>query len=317
MQRVLTLLSGVLVIAGMLGSVVPVMAQSTVVPVEIRVGSCDDPGNVVSALTEVPRLESAPIGAPDAIPAASSFSSVPLTLDALTVAGHIVIVPSVDGDNVLSCGAIGGPTTANGALIIGLEATGRDGLTGIAYFSPNADPSFTDVSVFLAGRSLTATRASVTSEQPAVAQAIPTAVPVVAAPSAPQELSADEQAYIDEVMPIVDTVSDSLDNTSELFQNPRFGQDDWTFQVVAEFVTWDLAYEQASEITPPPAFASVHALFLEALRLLSSAGDDLILGLDTLDVAMIEQGANKIVQAGALMTQAAAELEQLRQERGL
>jgi hypothetical protein len=300
----------------MLGAVVPTMAQGVAVPIEIRAGSCDDPGSTVSSLTELPRLESAPIGAPDAIPASSSFSSVPLALDVLTGADHIVLVPSADGDKVLSCGAIGGPPTESGALIIGLEATGRGGLTGIAYFAPSADPSLTDVSVFLAGRSLTATRASVTSEQPAVAQVAPTAVPT-AEPAVQQGLNTEEQAYIDEVMPIVDTVSASLEDTGELFQNPRFGQDDWTFQVVAQFVTWDLAYEQASEITPPPAFASVHALFLEALRLLSSAGDDLILGLDTLDVALIEQGANKIVQAGELMTQAAAELEELRQERGL
>ncbi|MCA9863803.1 MAG: hypothetical protein KC432_12310 [Thermomicrobiales bacterium] len=177
MQRVRVLVSGVLVAAGMLGTVVPAMAQGAAVPIEIRAGSCDDPGSTVSSLADVPRLESAPIGAPDAIPASSSFSSVPVALDALTGADHILLVPSADGDNVLSCGAIGGPPTDSGALIIGLEATGRGGLTVIAYFAPNADPSLTDVSVFLAGRALTATRASVTSDQPGVAQAAPTAVP--------------------------------------------------------------------------------------------------------------------------------------------
>lgn len=314
--RVRVLISSILVAVGMLGVVVPTMAQGAAVSVEIRAGSCDVPGRSVSSLTAVLRLENAPVGAPDAIPAASSFSSVPLALDVLTSTDHIVLVPSGDGDTALSCGAIGGPPTANGALIIGLEAKGHGGLTGIAYFAQNADPSVTDVSVFLAGRAMIATQAPAMSEQPAVAQAAPVAVPT-AAPQAPQGLSADEQAYIDEVMPIVDTVSASLETTGELFQNPRFGQDDWTIQVVAQFVTWDLAYEQAGEITPPPAFANIHALFLEALRLLSSAGDDLILGLDTLDVALIEQGANKIVQAGELMTRAAAELEELRQERGL
>lgn len=316
MQRVRVLVSGVLVAAGMLGTVVPAMAQGAAVPIEIRAGLCDDPGSTVSSLADVPRLESAPIGAPDAIPASSSFSSVPVALDALTGADHILLVPSADGDNVLSCGAIGGPPTDSGALIIGLEATGRGGLTGIAYFAPNADPSLTDASVFLAGRALTATRASVTSDQPAVAQAAPTVVPT-AQPAVQQGLNADEQAYIDEVMPIVDTVSASLEDTGELFQNPRFGQDDWTFQVATQFVIWDTTLEEASAIVPPPAFASIHDLILQSLTLLSSAGDDIATGIDTFDPVLLEQGANKITQAGALMNQVTAELEQLTEERGL
>ena len=316
MQCVRVLVSSVLVALGMLGAVVPTMAQGAGFPVEIRVGSCDEPREAVGTLAEVPRLENASIGASDAIPAASSFSSVPLALDALTAADHIVLVPSTDGDNVLSCGAIGGPPTQDGAVIIGLEAEGRGGLTGIAYFSPNADPSVTDVSVFLAGRSLAATRASMTSEQPAVAQAAPTTVPT-AAPAVQQGLNADEQAYIDGMIPIMTTITNSMDDAAALFQDPRVGEDDWTLQVATQFVIWDTTYEEASAIVPPPAFVSMHNLVLESLNLLSSAGDDIATGIDTFDPVLLEQGANKITQAGTLMIQATDELEQLRAERGI
>lgn len=316
MQRVRILVSGVLVAAGVLGAVLPTMAQGAAVPVEIRVGSCDDPGSTVSSLAEIPRLESASIGALDAIPAASSFSSVPVGLDALTSADHIVLVPAADGDSVLSCGAIGGAPTESGALIIGLEAAGRSGLTGIAYFAPNADPTFTDVSVFLAGSALTATLASVTSEQPASGQAAPTAMPT-AQPEVQQGLDADEQAYIQQILPIMETITDSSNLTAELFQNPRVGDDDWTIQVATQFVIWDTTLEEASAIVPPPAFASTHDLILQSLTLLSSAGDDIATGIDTFDPVLLEQGANKITQAGALMNQVTAELEQLTAERGL
>jgi hypothetical protein len=315
-QRVRVLISGALVATGVLGAAMPVMGQGAAVPVEIRAGSCDDPGSTVSFLSDVPRLERAPIGAPDAIPAASSFSSVPVALEALTGEDHIVLVPSGDGDRVLSCGAIGGPLTEGGSLIIGLEAEGRGGLTGIAYFSPNADPSFTDVSVFLAGRSLTATRTSVTSEQPAVAQAAPTAVPT-AAPVVQQGLTAEEQAYIQAILPIMETITESSNVTADLFQNPRIGEDDWTFQVATQFVIWEATLDEAKAIVPPPAFASIHDLILQSLTLLTLASDDIAFGIDNFDPVRLEQGANKIVQAGELMNQVTAELEQLAAERGI
>ena len=317
MQCSRVLITGVLVAAGMFGCFAPTMAQGADVPVEIRVGSCDDPGDVINVLADVPRLENAPIGASDAIPAASSFSSLPLALETLTGVDHIVLVPSTDGDNVLACGAIGGAPTANGALIIGLEAKGRGGLTGIAYFSANSDPSFTDVSVFLAGRSLTSTRTSVANEQPAVSQNSPIAVPTSSAPVAQQGLNSDEQAYIDEMIPIMRTITSSMDKSSELFQDPRIGDDDWTIQLATQFVIWDTTYDEASAIVPPPAFASIHNLVLESLSLLSSAGDDIATGIDTFDPILLEQGANKITQAASLMVQATDELNQLRSERGL
>lgn len=317
MQRARILITGVLVAGGVVATFAPSMAQGVDVPVEIRAGSCDDPGDAIGALTDVARLESAPIGASDAIPAASSFSSVPLALETLTGADHIVLVPSADGDNVLACGAIGGAPTANGALIIGLEAKGRGGLTGIAYFSPNANPSLTDVSVFLAGRPLSATRASVANEQPAVSQNSPIAVPTTAAPVVQQGLNADEQAYIDEMIPIMRTITSSMDTSSELFQDPRIGDDDWTIQLATQFVIWDTTYDEASAIVPPPAFASIHNLVLESLSLLSSAGDDIATGIDNFDPVLLEQGANKITQAGSLMVEATDELNQLSSERGL
>ncbi|MCA9863802.1 MAG: hypothetical protein KC432_12305 [Thermomicrobiales bacterium] len=130
-------------------------------------------------------------------------------------------------------------------------------------------------------------------------------------------MNADEQAYIQDILPIMETITDSSNLTAELFQNPRVGDDDWTIQVATQFVIWDTTLEEASAIVPPPAFASIHDLILQSLTLLSSAGDDIATGIDTFDPVLLEQGANKITQAGALMNQVTAELEQLTEERGL
>jgi hypothetical protein len=60
----------------------------------------------------------------------------------------------------------------------------------------------------------------------------------------------------------------------------------------------------------------MHALFVEALRLYSEAGDDFVLGLDTLDSAVINQGVAKMSQANELINQASEEINRIREERG-
>ncbi|MFT4037877.1 MAG: hypothetical protein QM692_06830 [Thermomicrobiales bacterium] len=309
---------GAMLTAGLLGTVAPVMGQGASFPVEIHEGVCDDPGSAVSMLTDVPRQSAATIGAADAIPASSSFTSVPLSLDAITGSDHVVLVPAGNGDTVLACGAIGGVRQAEGALIIGLEAEGRGGLTGIVYFSPSADPTVTDVSVFLAGRSLAETRANGIEQQPAVAQQAPTAVPTaVPAAAAQQGLTDQEQAYVDDVMPIISDMTDSLGRAGELFTNPRIGEDDWSLNVAVELGIWRASYQRLDAITPPPAFQTMHGHLLDALRQYNDASFDIANGLDSFDLALIEAGADKMIAGSASLDLATAELNRIRDERGI
>ena len=87
-----------------------------------------------------------------AIPAESSFTSVPLTLDAILGADHVVNVhlSAEEIDTYIACGEIGGMLTPEGAVIIGLRELNNSGFTGIAYLAPGADGASTDVSVFVA-----------------------------------------------------------------------------------------------------------------------------------------------------------------------
>ncbi len=123
-------------------------------PAHIHTGNCDELGEVVAPLTELTGASGGDrVGqARRAIPAESSFTSVPLPLDAMLGDDHVVNVHlSADKiDTYIACGEIGGSLTPEGTLNIGLRELNNSGYTGIAYLSPGADGVSTDVSTFVA-----------------------------------------------------------------------------------------------------------------------------------------------------------------------
>jgi uncharacterized cupredoxin-like copper-binding protein len=122
-------------------------------PAHIHTGTCNEVGEVVAPLTDLTGGTGDRVGrGRRAIPAESSFTSVPLTLDAILGAPHVVNVhlSAEEIDTYIACGEIGGFLTPEGAVIIGLRELNRSGFTGIAYLAPGADGASTDVSAFVA-----------------------------------------------------------------------------------------------------------------------------------------------------------------------
>ncbi len=123
-------------------------------PAHIHTGTCNEVGEVVAPLTDLTGATGGDrVGqSRRAIPAESSFTSVPLTLDAILGADHLVNVhlSAEEIDTYIACGEIGGRLTPQGAVIIGLRELNNSGFTGIAYLAPGADGASTDVSVFVA-----------------------------------------------------------------------------------------------------------------------------------------------------------------------
>ena len=123
-------------------------------PAHIHTGTCDEVGEVVAPLTDLTGATGGDrVGqARRAIPAESSFTSVPMTLDAILGADHVVNVhlSAEQIDIYIACGEIGGTLTPEGTVIIGLREMNDSGFTGIAYLAPGADGASTDVSVFVA-----------------------------------------------------------------------------------------------------------------------------------------------------------------------
>ena len=123
-------------------------------PAHIHTGTCDEVGEVVAPLTDLTgAIGGDRVGqARRAIPAESSFTNVPMTLDAILGADHVVNVhlSAEEIGTYIACGEIGGMLTPEGNVIIGLRELNDSGFTGIAYLAPGADGASTDVSVFVA-----------------------------------------------------------------------------------------------------------------------------------------------------------------------
>jgi len=123
-------------------------------PAHIHSGTCKNIGEVVAPLTDLTGATGGDrVGqSRRAIPAESSFTSVPMTLDEILGSDHVVNVhlSAEEIGTYIACGEVGGMLTPDGALIIGLRELNNSGFTGIAYLAPGADGASTDVSVFVA-----------------------------------------------------------------------------------------------------------------------------------------------------------------------
>jgi hypothetical protein len=122
-------------------------------PAHIHTGTCNEVGEVVVPLNDLTGATGGDrVGQRRAVPAESSFTSVPLTLDAILGADHVVNVhlSAEEIDTYIACGEIGGRLSPEGAVIIGLRELNNSGFTGVAYLAPGADGASTDVSAFVA-----------------------------------------------------------------------------------------------------------------------------------------------------------------------
>jgi hypothetical protein len=131
----------------------PVAAAPVSRPAHIHSGDCVNLGEVVFPLNDLTAAVGQGVGQADkATVAESSFTVVPVTLDALLSANY-AINTHLSADQIgtyLACGEIGGAINANGELVIGLREMSNSGFTGIAFLGPGADGASTNVSVFIA-----------------------------------------------------------------------------------------------------------------------------------------------------------------------
>lgn len=120
-------------------------------PAHVHTGTCAEVGEVIAPLEDLVAPAGEAAGHADAVVAETSFTTVPLTLDDMLAADHVInIHQSADEIDVyIACGAVGGVLDANGALVIGLDEQDGSGYRGIAYLSPGADGASTDISVFM------------------------------------------------------------------------------------------------------------------------------------------------------------------------
>jgi uncharacterized cupredoxin-like copper-binding protein len=122
-------------------------------PVHIHSGTCDALGDVVQPLTDLTAPEGDRVGqGRRADLAETSFTNVPLTLDAILAEDHAINahLSAEEIGTYIACGNIGGVLNDAGALVIGLREDSNSGYTGIAFLQPGADGASTNISVFIA-----------------------------------------------------------------------------------------------------------------------------------------------------------------------
>ena len=98
------------------------VAQQSGVSAALHEGDCTAIGAVVAPFTNAIVPSGSLIGNSDALPAATSFTTVPLPLDMLLASDHAVVVADPGDDGALACGEIGGFVAEDGSLSIGLES---------------------------------------------------------------------------------------------------------------------------------------------------------------------------------------------------
>ena len=294
----------------------------------IHAGRCGgDPGAVVAALTDPSVPTGDAVGAEGAQTAATSFTTVAVSLDGLLAADHAITVLGPDGDDeAVACGAIGGVLAEAGSLTIVVAEENGSGVSAIAFLAPNAaDPQAADVSLFVDASNLPERGdAEADDDADAGGGEADEETPVVEDEGQnededgdePTGFTAEELAYAKTVGELATTVGESLERASELFGNPQIGDTEWMISVAGVLATWQVAYQQAQEITPPPAFEEIHATMLEGLALLNSSADNIATGLDTFDVTLINQAAEEMAQAAERIAEATRQLNELREERG-
>lgn len=154
-------------------------------PVEIRSGSCAEPGEAVAELLSLEKPEGEAAGQGAAIEAERAYTGVPLAMDSLLSGeANITVLLNGDADAVaIACGDIGGVVSEGGSLVVKLSPRNDSGFTGIAYLAPE-DAANTGISVFLAGELTVAeTRELVAAATPSaelepLPEPTPTAEPV-------------------------------------------------------------------------------------------------------------------------------------------
>jgi hypothetical protein len=123
-------------------------------PIHIHSGNCaDGVGDVIQPLTDVAGPAGTTVGQESAIVAETSFTTVPMALDAILAEDHAINVHESQENigNYIACGDLGGVLNDLGALVVGLAEQNDSGFSGIAFLVPNAaDPGQTDISVFVA-----------------------------------------------------------------------------------------------------------------------------------------------------------------------
>jgi soluble cytochrome b562 len=96
---------------------------------------------------------------------------------------------------------------------------------------------------------------------------------------------------------------------------PIFWTDEEIIKVVAQIVTIQMSYEDAEKLQPPKEMEKIHNTFLEGMKYYNDAMDNLIKGIDSLDVDLINKAANKMNKGNKSIEEVTKLIEKFTKEK--
>lgn len=124
------------------------------------------------------------------------------------------------------------------------------------------------------------------------------------------DLSAEEEAYLQRVRATRDVVGDSLGRFAALTAEPRLGDTTWNQAVRDETFLWEAAHQDALVVATPNRFRELNTKHLQMLSLLSDAAVDHREGMERLDDALIRRATDRINRAAQVADEVASLLDE-------
>ena len=128
----------------------------------------------------------------------------------------------------------------------------------------------------------------------------------VSPPTTPEKpvITPSEQAYVTTVADQAALVGQAFTELGELFQNPQFGNDQWTIKVATQLTILRMVYDEAMDLDPPSSMAENHLKYTQAMKYFNDATYLIVQGVDELDPSLLDAATEKILTGNRLLNEA-------------
>ncbi len=139
----------------------------------------------------------------------------------------------------------------------------------------------------------------------------PEPTPAPAPAPGAEGITAEEQAYLDAMLPVADAMSDSMRRAGLLLQNPLPADPTWANRITAHFAVWDQSAATADALVPPESLRPAHDSLAGAYRVFSREGPVIAAAITAGDTAALADSATRLADAAAQAETARTELDAL------
>lgn len=256
-------------------------------PAHVHAGGCgDDLGPVVETLSDLTKTQGEEAGADGAIIASRSYTSVPMTLDALLAGEHSLNIhlSAEEIDTYLACGPIGGVVDINGALTIGLlDAGGPGNHSGIAYLSPDADGESTGILIFMTEDDATGSVGPISAATPVAADPVAdddTTVEEAVEDDAAEDDAAAEDEDSEAAEEETDEATAAPTEAPSLEETVEVSLTEWAIYMPTELPAGSVIFEVINDGTVPHTFEIASETFYASLDAAIGPGERARLEVD-------------------------------------